>query len=519
MTCLTKSFIAGTSIVVILALTLVLIPDISAYNHVRNVRVVKPSKEIQRRSNITAARILSTMDQTADPCNDFYQYSCGGWLKNVDPSINGSVEIYQNSLDNVDLVLKQELENVDKKSSSTSVEKAKKFYSSCMNNQTRNSGTAEKNMINFVRNTLKGWPMASDPFDDNFSKNFDYASTLYNFAYNANTRSVIDIGTTWNIHNNKEYMIVVDQPDIDEQLVLRSTFNYEFYKKHATVQKQYKIDLYKYLYIKYLTKTAKRYCVISEYNNCDEATIKKDAEAVYALENDIASIMVSKSEWLSTVHDLSFANHKTISEFESQYGFIGTLVKDLLMDLYKDVQPAIDDSTYIYDSSESYFSKLGKVIKSADPKVIQNMLVFRALNLQKITLPDVYINEDRIYRNPWNTTLTHIKPYEICVALTLKAMVFPVGSLYVEKAFTEESKEKISEMIDLVEKNFKGPILDEATWMDDSTKSKAEIKADKVMNYIGYPSYIVNDKPKMDRDYGDFDVDEKDLFANLLRVD
>ena len=33
-------------------------------------------------SQLAAARIIENMDPSANPCEDFYQYACGGWLQN-----------------------------------------------------------------------------------------------------------------------------------------------------------------------------------------------------------------------------------------------------------------------------------------------------------------------------------------------------------------------------------------------------------------------------------------------------
>lgn len=109
------------------------------------------------RSVEVAGKILSYMDQSADPCNDFWRYSCGGFLDNT--ILPGDKSRYSNfdvADEKVYVVLKKELENSSNATpDSESIEKAKQFYASCMNE----GNFTSESLVSYVQNELNGWPL------------------------------------------------------------------------------------------------------------------------------------------------------------------------------------------------------------------------------------------------------------------------------------------------------------------------------------------------------------------------
>lgn len=54
-----------------------------------------------------AARILQNMDQTQEPCEDFYQYACGGWLRrHVIPETSSRYSVFDILRDKLEIILK-----------------------------------------------------------------------------------------------------------------------------------------------------------------------------------------------------------------------------------------------------------------------------------------------------------------------------------------------------------------------------------------------------------------------------
>ena len=107
----------------------------------RSVGAQQPTEQpMASRSGIE----LTSLDRTADPCNDFYQFACGGWLASHPPPADqpryGRFEALQ---ERNNAILHDILEEAAKPSSPAEMRQIGDYYSSCLDQSTIESkGTA-----------------------------------------------------------------------------------------------------------------------------------------------------------------------------------------------------------------------------------------------------------------------------------------------------------------------------------------------------------------------------------------
>ena len=104
-----------------------------------------------------SATLLRTMNASVDPCEDFYNYSCGGWeASNTIPSGYGSYSLFS-SVARKNIIQIQKLLTGSFGSSIDAVGTVRKLYSSCMDLDELNKlgGSPLVDIVNFTG----GWDL------------------------------------------------------------------------------------------------------------------------------------------------------------------------------------------------------------------------------------------------------------------------------------------------------------------------------------------------------------------------
>ena len=120
--------------------------------------------------------ILRSLNESVDPCDDFFEYSCGEWIKRqkIPKGRNQFSAITQLSINNEKLLM--EALETDDPHDSPPLKKVKNFYRSCLDTHTIDRRGATP-AVDFIRK-LNSWELFGDGKNAWRAKDWNFYETL-----------------------------------------------------------------------------------------------------------------------------------------------------------------------------------------------------------------------------------------------------------------------------------------------------------------------------------------------------
>jgi endothelin-converting enzyme/putative endopeptidase len=407
------------------------------------------------------------MDRTADPCADFFQYSCGGWIKNnpIPPDKSGWGIYYQVADQNL-AQLRGILEAAAEGGSArnTYTQKIGDYYASCMDEKAIEALGAtplqkQLKQINALQSKQGLAELAAA-----LARN----GVLFSFSSSPDLRDadreVADLSQGG-----------LGLPDRDFYL-----------KQDAESEKLRKA---------YVAHVANMFKLLGE--SPDQAAA--DAAAVMRIETALAQGSLTRVEQRDPKrldHTLTVAELQKITPaFQWHAYFTGVGL------------PALNSLNV---EEPEFFRNLNAQIDRESLADWKSYLRWHLVHANARNLSSAFVNENFDFYGKTLSGEEQLSPrWKRCVNEVDDALGEALGQAYVEKYFSPEAKRQALTMVKQIEAAM-GQDIASLTWMTRQTKRNALEKLHAVANKIGYPDHW--------RDYSSLSIVRGDAFGNAERA-
>ncbi|KAL4217627.1 Membrane metallo-endopeptidase-like 1 [Mactra antiquata] len=444
-----------------------------------------------------AARVLNSLDRSANPCENFYQYACGGFLKShVIPEDRGNIDNWAIVRDNVQYICKFLLEDPNTDPNATAVQKAKDLYNSCIDEDLIDKkGTS---VAVPLLDELGGWPVLGNQPGGHWNESdFDLAKLVATLR-KYNNKVIIDMGVTIDEKNSMQRIISFNQQDT------------------GIGSKEYYLDPYYQEMKEAYTVLARDIAVLF---GADEQTADKDMRDAVEFETALANITLSSDK----MRDINTTYNKmTLGDMKTRFGEpkLNEPIQFSWLDFTQDifgqdgVNITIEADEPVLVSSLLYYENILDLLQQYPKRTIANYMIWRIMQNRARNLPRSFRERLGEYDKVLYGVNTRPANWKRCMGYTILQLGQAVGSLYVQEAFDETAKETALDMIHGIKEAFID-ILQEEVWMDNATRVAAREKAEAMYEWIGYADDILNTSIINDL-YSDVAVDRNEYFQNVL---
>jgi putative endopeptidase len=412
---------------------------------------------------------ITSMDKTADPCVDFYQYSCGGWMKNNPiPADQAGWSVYGKLYYENQQFLWGILDQLSKQTTGRNANQQKigDYFGACMDEAAVNQLGAKplRSYLDQIAamQSSKDLPAVlarlhtslGNPFF-NFGSRQDYG----------NAENVIAFSEAGGLGlPDRDYYTKTDGKSVD----LRN---------------------------KYLAHGQAMLELLGDKPD----VAKAEAAKVLAIETALAGASLTRVEQrdpYKLFHKVDFKGLQAMT-------------------------PAFDWSVYLagiglpgqntFNVTEpAFYQELNQQLTTLSLEDMKTYLRWQTAHAAAPYLSEAFVNENFNFFGKTLRGVPQLQPrWKRCVRLVDRQLGEALGQEFVARAFSPELKQKTGLMASQIEHEMENDIgtLD---WMSPATKQQALAKLHIIVNKIGYPNKW--------RDYSSVEIKANDSFGNVLRA-
>uniref|UniRef100_A0AAX7TB61 Neprilysin n=1 Tax=Astatotilapia calliptera TaxID=8154 RepID=A0AAX7TB61_ASTCA len=414
-----------------------------------------------------ASRLIENMDANVDPCDNFYQYACGGWLKkNIIPETTSRYSTFD--------ILRDELEVILKGQTPTHTRASR-----CTHRKTSLIELRGGSPLLDMLPDVSEWPIAVDNWETNYGRTWRLEDVIAKLNEKYGTLLLVNFFVGTDDRDSTSHIIHFDQ---QTSLGLVSRDYYACtgpYAEACRAYEQFMIDLAK------LMRKDRGLAI-------NETRIREEVTRVIDLERDIANATDTPEDRNNPVllynkMELGDLNANFTLEVESQL-FDWSYFTAKIMNT---VNISVPDTEKVINYSPNYYRRLNLILAKYTKRDLQNYMVWRFAMNMVVGLSRAYRDTRKAFRKALSGTTSEAAVWRQCALYVNNNLENAVGRLYVQEAFSEKSKELMEEMIKGIREVFISN-LDDLTWMDAETKKAAEEKARAIRERIGYSDNIMD---------------------------
>ncbi|XP_034989036.2 endothelin-converting enzyme 2 [Zootoca vivipara] len=430
---------------------------------------------------IVAGKILEALDREINPCDDFYQYACGGWIKrNPLPDGRSKWSTFNSIWDQNQAIMKHLLENATFNSSSEAERKTQRYYLSCLKEQ-KIEELGSQPLMELIEK-IGGWNITG-PWNQS---NFMEVLKLVSGTYRASPFFTVFVGADSKSSNSN--IIQLDQSGLflpSRDYYLNKTAN----EKVLAAYLDYMVELGMLL-------------------GGARASTEEQMQQVLDLEIELANLTVPQDERRDDekiYHKLNIAGLQILAPAIDWLDFISYFLSPLEL---TEAEPVV-----VY--GREYLQQVSQLINNTDKSVLNNYLIWNLVQKTASSLDQRFeAAQEKLLETLYGTKKSCTPRWQTCISNTDDTLGFALGALFVKATFDRHSKEIAEDMIAEIRTVFEES-LDHLDWMDEKTKQAAKEKADSIYDMIGFPEFILDDK-ELDDVYDGYEVSEDSFFQNML---